>query len=45
MTQAEALFGEMEMSWWMEQAEGLRGRIDSGEPFRGFAPFVDGSGG
>ena len=25
-----------------EQAETLRGRIDSGEPFKWFAPYVDG---
>ena len=32
----------MEMTWWCEQAEGLRGRIEAGEPFRGFAPYLDG---
>ena len=30
------------MDWWTEQAEGLRGRIDRGEPFRWFAPYVNG---
>ena len=30
------------MDWWSEQAEGLRGRIDSGEPFKWFVPYVDG---
>ncbi len=38
---AEALFRNMGMDWWTEQAEGLRGRIDRGEPFRWFAPFVN----
>ncbi len=42
LDQAEALFRDMGMDWWTEQAEGLRGRIDRGEPFRGFAPYVDG---
>ena len=31
----------MGMEWWTEQAEGLRGRIDRGEPFKWFAPYVD----
>ena len=30
------------MDWWTEQAEGLRGRIDSGDQFKWFAPYVDG---
>lgn len=30
------------MDWWTEQAEGLRGRIDRGEEFVWFAPYVDG---
>jgi len=30
----------MEMTWWLRQAAGLRGRIDRGEPFRGFAPLA-----
>lgn len=39
---AEALFRDMGMDWWTEQAEGLRGRIDRGEEFVWFAPYVDG---
>ncbi|MCH8844932.1 MAG: hypothetical protein IID61_18390 [SAR324 cluster bacterium] len=42
MEQAEALFRDMDMTWWSEQAEGLRGRIDRGEMFKWFAPYVDG---
>ena len=42
LDQAEALFRDMGMDWWTEQAEGLRGRIDRGEPFRWFAPYVNG---
>ncbi|MCH8844692.1 MAG: hypothetical protein IID61_17150, partial [SAR324 cluster bacterium] len=42
LDQAEALFRDMGMDWWSEQAEGLRGRIDSGAPFVWFAPYVDG---
>ena len=42
LDQAEKLFGEMGMDWWMKQAQGLRGRIDRGEPFKWFAPYVDG---
>ena len=42
LDQAEALFRDMGMDWWTEQAEGLRGRIESGEPFKWFAPYVDG---
>ena len=30
------------MPLYLEQAEGLRGRIDRGEPFKLFAPDVDG---
>ena len=40
--QAEALFRYMGMDSWTEQAEGMRGRIDRCEPFRWFAPYVDG---
>ncbi len=40
--QAEAHFRDMGMDWWTEQAEGLRGRIDRGEEFVWFAPYVDG---
>ena len=42
LDQAEALFREMGMNWWTEQAEGLRGRIESGQEFVWFAPYVDG---
>ena len=42
LDQAEALFREIGMDWWTEQAEGLRGRIDRGESFKWFAPYVDG---
>ena len=31
----------MGMEWWTEQAEGLRGRIESGEPWRG-SLYLDG---
>ncbi len=31
------------MVWWSEQAEGLRWRLDGGEAFVWFAPYVDGS--
>ncbi len=40
--QAEALFRDMGMDWWTEQAEGLRGRIERVEQFVWFAPYVDG---
>ncbi|MFB3078366.1 MAG: tetratricopeptide repeat protein, partial [Lysobacterales bacterium] len=40
--QATSLFREMGMDWWTEQAEGLRGRIDSGQEFVWFAPYMDG---
>ena len=43
LDQAEALFRDMGMDWWTAQAEGLRGRIDRGEPFKWFAPYVDGA--
>jgi tetratricopeptide (TPR) repeat protein len=36
--QASKLFLDMDMTWWGEQAEALRGRIERGEPFRGYAP-------
>ncbi len=39
LDQATTLFGDMEMTWWSDQAEALRGRIEAGEPFRGFAPY------
>ena len=40
--EAEALFRDMGMDWWTEHAEGLRERIDRGEAFTRFAPYVDG---
>ena len=42
LDQAVALFRDMGMVWWSGQSEGLRGRIGGGEPFRWFAPYVDG---
>ncbi len=42
LDQAEAPFRDMGMDWWTEQAQGLRGRIDSGQDFVWFAPYVDG---
>ncbi|MCZ6552284.1 MAG: hypothetical protein O7A67_00660, partial [SAR324 cluster bacterium] len=42
LDRAEALFRDMGMDWWTEQAEGLRGRLDGGEKFVWFAPYVDG---
>ncbi len=39
---AEPQFTQMDMTWWTEQAVALRGRIGRGEPFRGFAPHVEG---
>ena len=42
LDQATALFADMEMTWWSKQADGLRGRIEAGEPFKWFAPYVDG---
>ena len=42
LDQAATLFRDMGMDWWTMQAEGLRGRIDRGEPFKWFAPYVNG---
>ena len=42
LDQAAALFADMEMTWWSEQAKKLRGRIKAGEPWRGFAPYLNG---
>jgi tetratricopeptide (TPR) repeat protein len=42
LAEAEKLFAEMEMTWWSEQAAGLRTRIEGGKPFVWFAPYVDG---
>ena len=39
LNQATALFHEMKMTLWLEQGEALRGRIKSGAPFKGFAPY------
>ena len=39
---AEAMFRDRGMDWWTKQAVELRGRIDQGEPFKWFAPYVDG---
>jgi hypothetical protein len=41
LAEAEKLFAGLDMSWWSEQAAGLRGRIERGEPFRWFAPYAD----
>ncbi|MCZ6628839.1 MAG: hypothetical protein O7E56_11505 [SAR324 cluster bacterium] len=30
---------DMEMTWWLEQAEGFRGRIDRREQFKWFVPM------
>ena len=42
LTEAENLFSDMEMTGWSEQAEGLRQRIEGGQPFIWLAPYVDG---
>jgi class 3 adenylate cyclase len=42
LREAERLFAEMEMTWWSEQAGGLRARIEGSKPFVWFAPYVDG---
>jgi tetratricopeptide (TPR) repeat protein len=39
---ADTLFRDMGMDWWTEQARGLRERIDRCEPFKWFAPYLDG---
>ena len=39
---AEKLLAELEMTWWGEQAAGLRARVEAGKPFVWFAPCVDG---
>ena len=33
---------DMGMDWWTEQAKALRERIDRGERFKWFVPYVDG---
>jgi hypothetical protein len=40
LEKASALFREMGMTWWLEQAETLRGRLEAGRPFAGFAPYT-----
>ncbi|MCH8845032.1 MAG: AAA family ATPase, partial [SAR324 cluster bacterium] len=45
LDQAATLFRDIKMTWWNDQAEKLKERIDGGEPFRGFAPYVDGPAG
>jgi class 3 adenylate cyclase len=35
-------FRDKQMNWWLAQAEGLRERIERGEPWRGYAPYADG---
>ena len=40
--EATTLFSDMEITWWTDQAERLRGRIESGQDFVWFIPFVDG---
>ena len=42
LVRARELFLQMEMTGWCEQAEGLRERLDRGETFKWFAPFLDG---
>jgi tetratricopeptide (TPR) repeat protein len=42
LSEAENLFAEVGMPWWGEQAVELRARIDRGEPFVWFAPYVKG---
>ena len=42
LDRAEAQSRGMGLDWWRSQAEGQRGRIDRGEGFKGFAPYVDG---
>ena len=41
LAQANALFREMEMTWWAEQAEALRGRLERGDPWKGLAPYAE----
>jgi len=41
LSQAEALFREMGMPWWLEQAEALRARLASRTPWKGFAPYAE----
>jgi class 3 adenylate cyclase/tetratricopeptide (TPR) repeat protein len=42
LDQAIREFRRMDIFWWLEQALALRGRIESGEKFVWFAPYLDG---
>ena len=42
LSQAESLFVRMEMTWWSEQAAGVRARLEGSKPFVWFAPYVEG---
>ena len=42
LDRAADLFHEIEMTWWSELADELRGRIEAGETFKSFAPYVEG---
>jgi tetratricopeptide (TPR) repeat protein len=42
LDEADALFRDMGMNWWAEQAEVSRVRIDSGAGFKWFAPWRNG---
>ena len=41
LDQPTTLFRDMGMDWWAGQAEALSERIESGAPFKGFAPYED----
>ena len=40
LTKAEALFADMGMMWWPDQAKTLRKRIEARTPWKGFAPYA-----
>ena len=40
LDRAEPLIQQLGMNWWPQQAQSLRRRIESGEPFRGFIPYL-----
>ena len=40
LARAERLFAEMNMAWWSEQALQLRARVEGGEPFTWYVPYV-----
>jgi hypothetical protein len=42
LSDAERLFAEMGMTWWIGQAVHLRARIKRSAPFVWFAPYPDG---